>query len=202
MVRQPESIPTCRLSLFSIGSNWLLSLAGAAAIGLSVKSFADVETGFAKVNTLLEEGQDAYEIVGKTIKDLNVTMGAQGDQVAALEGLYQTISAGISDVAEAEIFLKSATRAATGGSAELASVIEAGTKSIASFGLQVVDSDRVFDVFAATVKAGQTTMEQLAGAFPTIAGTAGALGITLEETAGTFAGLTKIMKGPDARASV
>lgn len=174
--------------------------AGAAGIGLLVNKFSDVETGFAKVNTLLDEGQNAQELFKDTIEELNVTMGAQGDQLSALDGLYQTISAGISDTAEAQEFLKDATVAATGGSAQLSSVIEAGTKSIAAFGLEVSDSDRVFDVFAATVKAGQTTMEQLATAFPTVAGTAGATGATLEETAGVFAGLTKVMKGPEEAA--
>ena len=174
--------------------------AGAALGGgllLATKSAAEVETGFAKVNTLLDEGQDAAELFGDTVKELNVLMGNQGDQLSALDGLYQTISAGISDTADAAFFMEKATIAATGGSADLGRVIEAGTKTIAAFGFEIEDTERVFDVFAGTVKAGQTTMEQLATAFPTVAGTAGEMGVSLEETAGIFAGLTKVMAGPE-----
>ena len=186
----------------TVGTGAVIVGAAVAGIGIAAaKSAAKVETGFAKVNTLLDEGQNATDLFGDSVKRLNVTLGNQGDQLTVLDGLYQTISAGITDTADAEKFLESATRAAVGGSAQLPIVIEAGTKAIAAFGLSVNDSDKVFDIFAATVKAGQTTMEQLAGAFPRVSGSAGELGITLEETAGVFAGLTKVMKSPEEAAT-
>ena len=158
---------------------------------------AEVEVGFAKVNTLLEEGQDAQELYGKYVADTSILMSYQGDQLDVLSGLYQTISAGISDTAEAQEFMNAATIASIGGSAELSTVIEAGTKAMAGFGLGVEDSTRIFDVFAGTVKAGQTTMGELASAFPKVAGMAGEMGMTIEETAGVFAGLTKVMESSD-----
>lgn len=169
----------------------------AGGMALAVTKAAKVETGFAKVNTLLEEGQSAQQIYGKFVKETNVLMGNQGDQLDVLSGLYQTISAGVTDTAEAQEFMNRATIAAVGGSAELSQVILAGTKAIAGFGLEVSDTERVMDVFAGAVKAGQTTMGELASAFPTIAGLAGEAGITLEETAGTLAGLTKFLGSTD-----
>ena len=175
----------------------LLGVGSAVAIGAMVKKFGSVEEGFAKVQTLLGEGADSQKIFGKTVQDLNVLMGNQGDQLDVLSGLYQTISAGITDTTEAQEFLEVATRAAVGGSAELNTVILAGTKAMSGFGLGVGDTERIFDVFAATVKAGQTTMGELATAFPNVAGLAGEAGITLEETAGTLAGLTKFLGSTD-----
>ncbi len=188
--------------------NFRKAALGAAAVGgalafalaKTVIVAAKIEVGFSKVNTLLEEGQDAQELFADFVAKTNVAMGNQGDQLAVLDGLYQTISAGISDTAEAQEFLTLAVRAAVGGSAELSSVIEAGTKTMTSFGLGIENAERVFDIFAATVKAGQTTMGELARAFPIVAGTAGAMGATLEETAGILAGLTKVFKTPEQAA--
>ena len=125
-----------------------------AALVKTTQAAAEIETGFAKVNTLLDEGQDAQKLFGDFVKDANVAMGNQGDQLSALSGLYQTISAGITDTTDAQVFLNAATKASVGGSAELSTVILAGTKAIAAFGLSIDDTERVFDVFAGTVKAG------------------------------------------------
>ena len=174
---------------------------GVLAIGKLVKGSSEVETAFAQVNTLLNEGQDAQELFGDAVKSLNVVLGNQGDQLTVLRGLYQTVSAGISDTADAQKFLEVASRAAVGGQAELDTVILAGTKAMASFGITIEDTERVFDVFAATVKAGQTTLPELANAFPRVAGAAGEMGLTLEETAGILAGLTKVMPSTEEAAT-
>ncbi len=110
---------------------------GAASVGmaaLSVKAFADFETSMAKVNTLLDEGENATELYGDSVARLAEEYGVAGGRVAVAAGLYQTISAGISDATDATMFLEAATRAAVGGSAELETVILAGTKTMAAFG--------------------------------------------------------------------
>jgi len=177
---------------------------GAASVGmtaLSVKSFADYETSMAKVNTLLDEGEDATKTYGDTVARLAEEYGVAGGRIGVAAGLYQTISAGISDTAEATQFLEAATKAAVGGSAELDTVILAGTKTIAAFGLTADDTEMVMDKFAGTVKAGQTTMSELAGAFPRVSGMAGEMGVSLDETLGTLAGLTKIMGSTEEAAT-
>ena len=173
----------------------------ALAMGSAVQKSNEIETGFSKVNTLLDESADAEELFGEYVKEANIAMGNQGDQLSVLDGLYQTISAGITDTAEAQEFMTFATKAAVGGSAELSDVITAGTKTIAAFGLSVDDTERIMDAFAGTVKAGQTTMGELSAAFPTVAGMAGQAGMSIEETLGTFAGLTKILGSSDETAT-
>jgi len=174
-----------------------LTAAATATVGVigvkSVKAFQDAERAYANVNTLLEEGQNSQELFGDAVKKLNVQMGDQGDQLDVLDGLYQTISAGITDTAEATEFMTAATKASVGGSAELSTVILAGTKAMAAFGDEAGTAEDVFDKFAATVKAGQTTMGELASAFPQVSGLAAEMGISIDETLGTFAGLTKIL---------
>ena len=176
----------------------------AATVGIgiaSVKSFKSIETGYAKVNTLLDEGVVAQDEYADTVKRLSDEFGLQGGQLGVLDGLYQTISAGITDTADATLFLEKATVSAVGGSAELSTVINAGTKTMAAFGIEVEDSEKVFDIFAATVKAGQTTMGELANAFPQVAGLAGEMGMSLEETTGMFAGLTKVLSDSNLTAT-
>lgn len=175
--------------------------ASAGAAALSIKSFADYETAMSQVTTLLDKGQDAEKLFGDEVRRLSTDLPIQGGQLAVAAGLYQTISAGITDAADATIFMENATKASIGGQAELETVILAGTKAMAAFGIEVEDSERVFDVFAATVKAGQTTMPELASAFPVVAGSAAEMGLTLEETAGVLAGLTKILPSTDESAT-
>lgn len=177
---------------------------GAASVGMaavSVKSFADYESAMANVTTLMGEGENAMDTFGDAVKRISTELPVQGGHLSVAAGLYQTISAGITDTAEAMQFLEIATKASIGGSAELETVILAGTKAMAAFGLEVEDTERIMDVFAATVKAGQTTMPELAAAFPRVAGAAGEMGMTLEETAGILAGLTKILPSTDEAAT-
>ena len=177
---------------------------GAASVGMaavSIKSFADYETAMAKVNTLLDEGQDATATYGDTVAKLAEEYGVAGGRIGVAAGLYQTISAGITDTTEATQFLEAATKAAVGGSAELDTVILAGTKTMAAFGIEAEDTEMVMDKFAGTVKAGQTTMSELAGAFPRVSGMAGEMGVSLDETLGVLAGLTKIMGSTDEAAT-
>ncbi len=190
-----------------IAKGAMMTAAGAvAAVGVvagvmavkSVKAFADVEEGYAKVNTLLDEGQDSQKIFAKFVAETNVAMGNQGDQLDVLDGLYQTISAGITDTTEAQEFMEAATIAAVGGSAKLSDVILAGTKTMAAFGEKAGSAMDVMDSFAATVKAGQLTMGELATAFPKVAGVAADMGLSLDETLGIVAGLTKVMGDADA----
>jgi len=188
-----------------------LALAGAAAVAAGAaiasgmvtagKAAAEVETSFAKVNTLLDKGQDAQELYGDYVAKTNVILGNQGDQLSVLEGLYQVQSAGITDVAESQTFMTAATKAAVGGSAELSTVILAGTKALTAFGMSVDDTEKVMDMFAGTVKAGQTTMSELANAFPNVAGMAAQAGVSIQETLGTFAGLTKVLASSDETAT-
>jgi len=178
-----------------------LGAASVATAALSVKSFADYETSMAKVNTLLDEGEDATATYGDTVARLAEEYGVAGGRIGVAAGLYQTISAGISDTTEATMFLEAATKAAVGGSAELETVILAGTKTMAAFGISAEDTEMVMDKFAGTVKAGQTTMSELAGAFPRVSGMAGEMGVSLDETLGVLAGLTKIMGSTDEAAT-
>ena len=143
---------------------------GAASVGMaavSVKAFADYETSMAKVNTLLGEGEDASQTYGDVVTKLATTMGVAGGRVEVTAGLYQTISAGIDDTAEATEFLTAATKASVGGSADLETVILAGTKAMASFGLNVLGLEDVLVVFAVLVLAVLPVMLHLQVLFRT-----------------------------------
>ena len=177
---------------------------GAASVGMtavSIKSFSDFENAMASVTTLMDKGENAMNVFGGAVRRISTEMPVHGGHLAVAAGLYQTLSAGITDTADATHFLETATKASIGGGAELETVILAGTKAMAAFGLEVEDTERIMDVFAATVKAGQTTMPELANAFPRVAGSAGEMGMSLEETAGILAGLTKILPSTDEAAT-
>ena len=197
-----SSMKSFSTAALSVGTAFAAVGVAATIFGVeAVKSAASFETSMSNVETLLVGTDEDMEALANSTQSLASEFGLAGGELEAAAGLYQTVSAGITDTATATAFLEEATKASIGGSAELSSVIEASTKTMAAFGIEAEDSGRVFDVFAATVAAGQTTMDQLASAFPRVSASAGEMGVSLEETAGIFAGLTKVMASPEQAAT-
>lgn len=202
------TLTKAKVGVSSLGKSATLGAAGMATLGVAVaavatavavkgvKAFANFETGIRNVQTLMKEGDDAMEIFGDDIQDMAKKMAIAGGTASLTAGLYQTMSAGVTDAADAMYVLELATESAIGGSAELPDVINAVTKTMNAYGMAIKDTGHVLDVFAAVVQAGITTMPELAAAFPIMTGSAAELGVSFEELSGVFAGLTKVLQSP------
>lgn len=105
--------------------------------------------------------------------------------------LYNAVSAGATNAADATALVTDANRLAIGGVADTDAAILALTKATANFGKQGVDTARAADVFFGTVRDGQITIDEIARAFPQVAGVASNAGLVFEETNAALAVLSK-----------
>ncbi len=159
-----------------------IGLIGAAltlSLGLVVNTTAQFQQSMANTQS----------VIGATVDELGQLTDAAREM-----GKVSVFSA--SQAADAMFFLASAglntekVIAALGGTMDLAAATmsdlafttETVVSTLAAFGLQAQDSDRVANVFAATISGSQATMEKLATAMSFVAPVARAVNLSLEET--------------------
>ena len=163
--------------------------AGVMAIRSSMKVITGFETAMAEVSTIVDTSVVSMKQLNAQIVDLTTKVPQDAQQLA--KGLYQTISAGILNTADALIVLESASRAATAGLTDTFTAVDVGTTIINAYGFEVNEINRVNDVLFNTVKEGKTTFTQLAGALGRAAPIAAQVGISFEELTAATATLTK-----------
>jgi|GEM_PF-4957907 len=190
-----------KASLASFQTKGLAAGAAGLAIGYGLvkagKAAAVVEKGFRDINSIMPKGFDAQKTFGDQVQKNTIALGDMGNESTVLTGYYQTMSSGFTDAADATNVMNASVKAAVAGQAQLPDVILLLSKTLHSYGLSTQDATKVTDIFQATVNTGITTWPQLAHAFPTVAGSAAAAKIPLQETAGTLAMLTKTMGNTD-----
>lgn len=157
------------------------------AISGAVQNFAELETAMAEVSTLVDTSVVDMDRLRKGVVELS---DRYGDTPQGLAGaLYQAVSAGI-DAKDALDFLDVAARAAIGGVTDTRTAVDALTSVLNAFGLETSDAEHASDILFQTIKAGKTTMAELAPAIGQVAPIAAAVGVSLEEMSAALATLT------------
>lgn len=156
-----------------------------AAMGVSVKSATDFGSAMAEVSTL---GVKDLKGLGDTVKNIASTYGLE--LTPSVKGLYQAISAGVSEM-QAPLVLEEAAKAAAAGVSDLATSIELGTSITNAFGLEMENVSVVYDQAFSAVKNGVTTFGELAGSLGKVAPIMAAAGLQTDELFASVAALTK-----------
>lgn len=167
---------------------------GAASVGvaaLSIKSFSDFEKKMADVTTLLGVGGNASEAYGETVNRLGTEFAVAGGKVGVAASLYQVVSAGFIDAAEASTVLETAVKASVGGSVEASVAITGLTQVLNAYGLEADQAESISDIMFQTVAKGVTTYEQLGSSLSTVLPTAASLGVNFETVSAALATLTQ-----------
>ncbi|MGI9038208.1 MAG: phage tail tape measure protein [Gemmatimonadota bacterium] len=165
---------------------------GAAAVAAGIKATkmaASLDSALREVSTLLPGTVD-------NISDLRKEIIALSEQVPETpelltKGLYQVISAGITDTAEAMGVLAVAAKAATAGVTDTFTSVDAITTVLNAYGLAASEASNVSDVLFQTVKAGKTTFGELSANIGTVATSAALAGVSIEEVGAALATMTK-----------
>jgi TP901 family phage tail tape measure protein len=169
-----------------------LTLPIVAGLGYSVHASNKLHKSLREVNTLTGEvGKQAEKDFAKFksgVASLSQELGIAQEQLS--RGLYDTLSAGVPK-GNAIDFLRVATKASVAGVTEVQVAVDGLTTNLNAFGLEADQAGRVSDIMFATVKAGKTTFDQLSNAMFNVAPTANAMGVSIEETSGAIATLTK-----------
>ena len=168
------------------------SKAGAAAIGAvgvaaaaGVRDVARLDTGVREIATLLGDVNDAdLSRIRGEVEALSREFGVGAQQVAA--AYYDALSAGIPADAVSG-FLGDAGRFAVAGVTDLGSSVDLLTSALNAFGLGAADAGRVSDVLFGAVRAGKTTVDEIARSFFQVGPVAASVGAEVEEVAAWLA---------------
>lgn len=163
-----------------------IAIAGVKKLGDAWSSF---ETAMAEVSTIVDTSVVSIENLRNSILDLSRRVPQSANQLA--KGLYQVISAGVTDTSDALMLLEESAKTATAGLTSTFTAVDIGTTIINAYGLKVSDINKVNDVLFNTVKEGKTTFEQLAGSLGTAVPFAAQAEISIEELTAALATLTK-----------
>lgn len=161
------------------------ALAGVAAA--AVKAGAEYETSLAKVGTIADTSvKSLSDLSGDILQLSNDT----GEGAAGLnEALYSAISAG-ADTEHAVDLVAVAVKAARGGFTDAETAVDGLTSALNAYGMETADAQGLANKFLVTQNLGKTTFGQLAGSIGTVAPTANAAGVSVEELLASVASLT------------
>lgn len=145
------------------------------------------EKGMSNVSTLVDTSAESMKEMSRQVLEIGKrTPVAIGDLTSAL---YDIRSAGIS-AADAMSVLENSARLGTAGLGTTKEAVDLVTSSINAFGLKGDDAAQVYDLIFKTVKAGKTTITELAQGFGAVAGTVATAGIKLDDYLASVAALT------------
>lgn len=164
----------------------IVALGGAAikAVGIASK----LETGLAEVATISQEVSKDIDKFATRIGKLSIATRTESGLLS--KGLYQTISAGITDTADAFRFLEVGANAARAGLSSVEVAISGLTSAVSSYGYKADQVDIVADKFFKTVEVGKLRFEDLSSAIGKVAPLASQLGVSLDELLATGSALT------------
>jgi TP901 family phage tail tape measure protein len=129
--------------------------------------------------------QNAIKDSVRAISDsLNIPLDKTG------AAMYQTLSNGITDTAEALEFLNESGKFAKATNSELVHSVDLLSGAMKSYGLGVEDTARISSVMFEAIRAGRITADELGQTFGRVGPRAAQLGVSLEETAAALAAIT------------
>lgn len=169
-----------------------LAAFGVAAVAAGIKATkmaGELDKSLREVATLLPGTVEDLEGVRRSIIRLSTEVPEPPAQLT--RALYQTISAGITDTAEAFGVLEVASRAAVAGLSDTFSAVDAITTVLNAYQLSTDQATRVSDVFFTTIKEGKLVFGDIAANIGTVATSAALAGVSIEEVGAALATMTK-----------
>lgn len=150
---------------------------------------SQLETGMAKVSTMLDVGQ-MKGLAGfrKEIQQMSITYGEATGSLT--QGLYDIIGSAIAP-SKAMAVLEASTIAAKGGFTTTATTVKAVVGILNAYGMSADNAGRVTDILQATVQNGVISFEELAGHVGNVTGLAAVLGVDLEAVGASIATMTR-----------
>jgi TP901 family phage tail tape measure protein len=155
--------------------------------------------GIAEINTLLDDNQKITEKTRSTFLDFSAQYGQSAQ--SQVKGFYDIVSAGVSDTQQALGVLEVANKAAVAGVTDVATTADVLTSSMNAYASAGLSAAKASDILFATVRAGKTTMPELASNVGKVAPIAASAGLKFSEMAGALAQLTKVGLSTDEAAT-
>lgn len=159
------------------------------ALRNSSNTYRDFEKNIAEVNTLLNLNDSGINALADDVRRLSVATGTDAQNNA--KALYNIVSAGATEAADANFVLGQATKAAIAGVTDTNTATKGVLAVINAYGLEIADATRVSDILFATVRGGVTTFPELSQSLGNVLTVAKGAGVPLEALTAIIAQLTK-----------
>ncbi len=159
----------------------------AAGIGASFKFGTEFEDSTAKVSTVLDTSKKSIGDYKNEILGLSNDTGMAASELN--EAAYQALSAGADSAGVVDI-VNVAAKAAKGGFTDTATAVDGLTSTLNAFGMQTNEANGLANSFLITQNKGKTTFGELANSIGSVAPTASAAGVGVNELLASTAALT------------
>ena len=158
----------------------------AAALGKVFTDLTAQDFATAKVRAL---GVDVQNLT-PALATLSNELSGQVSKLDLLTASYDLASAGFGEVTELTDVLKASQLGATGGFSDLATVADATTSVLNSYGLEAEKAGKIVDGFIQTQNDGRIVVDQYAQQIGRIAPIAAASGVSIDELNAAIAAVT------------
>lgn len=176
----------------------LKTIAVGAVFASAVRSAMAFRDALAEVSTLIDT--TTFKL-GKLSNQALANAAAFGSSpVEQAKAFYQAISAGATDAASAIDILDVANRLAIGGATNVFTATDGLTSIVNAYGDAVESATAVSDSMFVAMRAGKTTIDELASGLGTVAPLAATANVSFDELTASIAALTK--GGMDTRVAI
>lgn len=162
----------------------LLGSAYSGTIGASV----ELESALAEVSTLYDSTAESQAQLTEEVLNFQRQFGA--DAVETSKAYYQAISSGAVGASNAQDLLTAANKLAVGGVTDVATSVDGLTNIMNAYGLGVESATTISDSLFIAMKAGKTTIGELASSIGDVAPNAAQLGVGFQEVLSSVSAVT------------
>jgi TP901 family phage tail tape measure protein len=158
----------------------------------SVQSFSSFERAMRETNALLGQtgavSETTFRQMSRDVLDFSSRVGV--DAVGASRALYQTISAGVPQGADAMHVLDAAAKASIGGFTQQEVAVDGLTSVLNAYHARISEVDRINSQMFQTVNLGKITYSALAAGIGQVVPIAAAMGVSFAEVGAIIANST------------
>jgi TP901 family phage tail tape measure protein len=157
------------------------------AIGGFIEPFKELDKNVKDIGTL---GRENFEEFAGMASELSTRIPESAAGIA--RGVYQAVSASMQGSNQEILdFVEVAANAATAGLSDTETAVNGFTSVINAYGMKTSQASDVSNMFFAAVKLGKTTFSEMNAALASYLPTAGALGVSFDQTTAAIVELTK-----------
>ena len=175
-----------------------IGVAASAAMFGFTRAASNMAERYREVGTLIGNVSGAMDKYSGMVRRVSRDMAVQGGEIATVEALYQSLSAGVSQATDKqEEFLRQSAALARVGQADLATTVDILTTSLNAYNLEVEAASRISDTLFATVQEGKVRLDELASVMGRVFALGSEVNASIEELSAGMAVLTA--RGFEAR---
>ena len=148
----------------------------------------ELQTSLSEVYTLTDMSERQFGRLSDRVVEMSLELPQAASELG--KGLYQTISAGVTQTGQSLDVLEISAKAAVGGVTDAFTAVDGITNMLNAYSLGAEYAEHMSDLLFVTVREGKTTFGELAPSIGKVLPQAKQLGLSLEEVLASVATLT------------